>query len=68
MVSAQWRPQNTGKIMGNELVETRKYHGDNGKFGRGNPGKPKGARRKVTVLAERMMEARSEEVVAAVLD
>ncbi|WP_424362959.1 hypothetical protein [Methylocystis parvus] len=37
-------------------------------FERGNPGKPKGARRRTTVLAEQLMEGEAEEVVQAVLD
>ena len=37
-------------------------------FAQGNPGKPRGARHRVTVLAERLMEADTEAVVLAVLD
>jgi hypothetical protein len=36
-------------------------------FERGNAGKPKGARRRTTVLAEQLMEGEAEEVVQAVL-
>lgn len=37
-------------------------------FEPGNPGKPKGARHKTTLLAERLMQADAEAVVKAVLD
>jgi hypothetical protein len=55
--------------MQNELVPVPNL-GPNrdGRFKPGHSGRPKGARRKVTVLAERMMEAKSAEVVAAVLE
>ena len=36
-------------------------------FGPGNPGKPKGARHKVTMLAEKLMADDAESVVRAVL-
>lgn len=36
-------------------------------FGPGNPGKPKGARHRVTVLAEKLMEGATESVVQSVL-
>jgi hypothetical protein len=38
-----------------------------GRFGPGNPGRPKGARHKTTILAEKLMQADAEEVVKAVL-
>jgi hypothetical protein len=37
-------------------------------FTAGNPGRPRGARNKVTVLAERLMAADAEAVVRAVID
>jgi hypothetical protein len=37
-------------------------------FGPGNPGKPKGARHKTTLLAEKLMQDDAKEVVKAVID
>lgn len=37
-------------------------------FGPGNPGKPKGARHRTTILAERLMQDDAKDVVQAVLD
>lgn len=37
-------------------------------FEPGNPGKPKGARHKTTLLAEKLMQADAEAIVKAVLD
>lgn len=37
-------------------------------FGPGNPGKPKGARHKTTLLAEKLMQDDAEAVVKAVVD
>ena len=36
-------------------------------FAKGNPGKPKGARNKVTALAERLVEGEAEEIVRSII-
>jgi hypothetical protein len=47
----------------------RKYGaGSDGRFKAGNPGKPKGARHKTTILAEKLMAVDAGEVVKVVVD
>jgi hypothetical protein len=47
--------------------DPRKYGPKTGRFEPGNPGKPKGARHKTTLLAEKLMQADAEAIVNAVL-
>ena len=52
---------------------TRKYVGNtytdnSGKFASGNPGKPKGARHKVTRAVEELLEGQSEQITQAAID
>lgn len=48
--------------------DPRKCGPRSGRFKPGNPGKPKGARHKTTLLAEKLMQADAREIVRAVLD
>jgi hypothetical protein len=48
--------------------DSRKNGPKTGRFEPGNPGKPKGARHKTTLLAEKLMQADAEAIVKAVLD
>lgn len=40
----------------------------NGRFGAGNPGKPRGSRHKLTVLAEQLMAADAEAIIRKVIE
>jgi hypothetical protein len=56
----------------NDLVETRNsdataYTGADGKFRKGNPGRKPGARHRVTVLAEKLMEKDVEGITNVVI-
>ncbi|MEO1346417.1 MAG: DUF5681 domain-containing protein [Pseudomonadota bacterium] len=48
-------------------VETT-YTDDSGKFAEGNPGRPKGARHKVTRAVEALLEGQAEELTQAAID
>lgn len=44
------------------------YTDDSGKFAEGNPGRPKGARHKVTRAVEALLEGQAEELTQAAID
>ena len=48
--------------------DRRKNEPKTGRFQPGNPGKPKGARHKTTLLAEKLMQDDAEKIVKAVID
>lgn len=52
----------TRKYVGNTYTDTA------GKFASGNPGKPRGARHKVTRAVEALLEGQSEQITQAAID